>query len=130
MEYWGNFDDDLARVVGLEDTTILPTDIDYVFGNKDGKLSLPEFERFLAHFGFAKVASCANTADMVRVAIFGKVIDGSTVVTHAARSAWWDIGDGQWWDSQIGLENVIRHRLNDLTGATYGEVLECYGKQR
>lgn len=125
---------DFALAVGLENTVIADADIDYVYGNRDGKLTLAEFEKYLAHYGFTQHAPCKITPGVALVAVFGKKTGGEVLVTHAAapppasKGPMYRFGDGQWWWSQLGTGDTIVHRLDDLSGGYYGDLVGCYAK--
>lgn len=58
---------------------------------------------------------------MRKVVLFSK--DG--IPTHAAK----EIADGGWWESKLGREIRIIHRLEQLEGDEYGKVCRCYLKE-
>ena len=60
-----------------------------------------------------------GTKDVTVVALFGR----ATEPTHAARR---DAEDGTWWQSKLGSSWRIMHRLEELEGGMYGDVVAYF----
>jgi hypothetical protein len=106
-------------------------EVDSFYGDANGVVEVADFDSFYKSSGYGPSPSCALEAGKEKVALFGKRTtdprypDGWEP-THAARQAAASIPGGDWWESKEGKYKQIIHRLNDLAGRDYGEVIKCY----
>jgi len=93
--------------------------------NDNGIVEIEDFDCFYEKFGL-KICGEDGTNDnpeckIRKIALF--CINGTP--THTAK----EIADGGWWESKIGGDIRIVHRLNQLEGGIYGNVYRCYCKE-
>lgn len=93
-------------------------------GDKDGKVEVEDFDAFYKKKGYTKCgtssADCKPECKKRKVALFAK----AGKPTHAAK----EVADGGWWESKLGKHVKIIHRLDQLEGGFYGDVVRCYCK--
>jgi hypothetical protein len=108
----------IAWSVGITDRWIW-TEVDSVYGDKDGQVSVSDFDRFYAAFGYTISDDCQPEYQKRKIALF---VNEAGEPEHAAR----EMHDGGWWESKKGgLERIV-HQLEDMRGRTYGTVFRCY----
>jgi len=98
----------------------IDTQVDSVYGNKDGTLSFADFDAFYDTEGlYPQSAPDSNT----KVALFAK----GSAPQHAARTA--DVASCGTipFTSKLGKGPLIAHDLFQLEGSTYGKVARYYG---
>jgi hypothetical protein len=98
-------------------------EVDLIFGDMDGTVEISDFDDFYQQHGFAPAADCSFKAGKHKVALFGK----GTQPTHAARQSSDTPG---WWESKEGKEKKSLHKLTELEGGVYGDVIKCYERSQ
>jgi len=84
--------------------------------NEDKK----SFDEFYAYHGYNICnMDFRYNPNYSKIALYGK--DNNP--KHAAKQI-----DEIWWESKIGQSEIIRHKLFDLEGFKYGDVIEIYQK--
>jgi hypothetical protein len=106
--------------VGSDKTWTWDT-VDSVYGDDDGTVEVSDFDAFYKAFAYAPAANCSFEAGKHKVALFVK----SSIPQHAARQA---IGQPGWWESKEGQAKKSVHKLEELEGGEYGDVIKCYVK--
>jgi hypothetical protein len=115
----------IAFTVGLRNIWTWDV-VDSIFGNKNGLVEVADFDRFYSRYGYNTSASCAHEAGKQKVALYGY---GGIEPTHAALQK--DVkAPGEWWESKEGESKRIIHKLRDLEGVNYGQVIKCYERAR
>jgi hypothetical protein len=106
----------------ISDTTQwIDTQVDSVYGDKDGKLSFADFDAYYEKTeGFLPQA--APNSD-TKVALFAK----GSAPQHAARTASVDSCGAVPFTSKLGKGPLIAHDLYQLEGSVYGKVARYYG---
>ena len=100
--------------------------VDENFGDNDGVVEISDFDAYYKSKGFTvcgkSSGECQPECKIRKVALFA---DGGKP-THAAK----EVADGGWWESKIGKNIRIIHRLGQLEGehSVYGNVSRCYCK--
>ena len=93
-------------------------------GDDDGTVEISDFDEFYQDKGFTicgtSSADCRPECRKRKVALFAK--NGEP--THASK----EILDGGWWESKRGKNIKIMHKLDQMEGGDYGDVVRCYCK--
>ncbi len=114
----------IAHTVGINDEWVW-REVDF-YGDRDGTVSVEDFDQFYAAHGYVPSADCSHEAGKRKVALF---VNGG-VPTHAAvQAADPDAAQAGWWESKEGQAKVALHRLTDLEDDAdngYGTVATCY----
>ncbi len=91
-------------------------------GNNNKILDVEDFDNFYKNKGYTvcgnSLTECNPEYEKRKIAIFCK--DGKPM--HAAKEA----EDENWWESKLGSNIRIMHKLGQLEGEQYGEVCRCY----
>lgn len=119
-----------AKVVGAS-VFVSARDVDWAYGNRDGRASIDEFEKFFAAHGFNRASDCLFRTGWQKIALFQKNWsrpDGSRelIVSHAAVSS----KIPGWWESKLGRLDTLLHRLSSLEGERgLGTVARCFERR-
>ena len=106
--------------------------VDKAYGNYNGVVEVSDFDRFYLTYNYVPSAGCAQESGKEKVALYGKRTSDPKYPdgwepTHAARQVLQSIGgEGDWWESKEGDSKRIFHRLDELKGNNYGDVIKCY----
>ena len=91
-------------------------------GNNNKILDVSDFDNFYHSRGYAVCGDCIDDCkpekDMRKIALFYK----NGIPAHASKEA----TDNNWWESKLGGNIRIMHRLDQLEGDEYGHVCRCY----
>lgn len=94
-------------------------------GNKNSDVEISDFDEFYKKQGLTKCgessSECKPECKKRKVALFAKKGEPQ----HAAK----ETKDGGWWESKRGKNVKIIHRLDQLEGGFYGDVVRCYCKE-
>jgi hypothetical protein len=85
------------------------------------EVTVPAFVAAFATFGFSPTDQEELEPGWEKIALFA---DGNGVPTHAARQL-----PTARWTSKLGKLEDIEHELRDLTGTTYGSVVQIMKRQ-
>ena len=120
----------VAFAVGVTDR-LIDYEVDG-YTNKDGKLSVSDFDTYFTYGGYKVSADCSIQQDKEKIALFGEQTGTPPILTdkfHVAKQA---VGVDQtscpWFESKEGGSKRIIHRLQDLDGGEYDNLIKCYEK--
>jgi len=114
----------IALTVGVTGRWVWP-EVDG-YGNRDGVVTVTDFDAFYAAGGYTVAANCSREAGKEKIALYGETDTSGTVIPlHAARQAAVPVG-GFLFESKEGAFKQIVHDLDDLEGGSYGAIIKCY----
>ena len=91
-------------------------------GNNNNILDMSDFDNFYRNRGYVIcgdcISDCTPEKNMRKIALFCK----NKIPQHASKEA----ADDNWWESKLGGNIRIMHRLEQLEGEMYGRVCRCY----
>lgn len=91
------------------------------WGNNNKIVEIEDFDRFYQSFGYEicgkSIQDCTSKKGLKKIALFCK----DEKPQHAAKES----KDG-WWESKLGNNIKIMHRLEQMEGGYYGNVCRCY----
>jgi hypothetical protein len=98
------------------------------YGDRDGIVTVPDFDAFYTAGGYTVAANCLREAGKEKIALYGETDASGTVrPKHAARQVALSIAGGAFlFESKEGRNKQIIHNLGDLEGGSYGSVIKCY----
>jgi len=97
-------------------------------------------QKFLTISLIVSIGGCSDVSltqnslpQEAEIVLYGKESGGGVYeVSHAARKMKCDCGAGRWlmFESKLGHNARIEHRINQLNGTEYGEPYRYYKKKR
>ena len=106
-------------------------EVDIYYGNNDGIVTVEDFDLYYFYGGYTVSDNCEQVAGKHKIALWGKINNkGEIEPTHAAsQSTLPNLPGSDWWETKEGDFKTIIHKLNDISGTRYGEVIKCYERQ-
>lgn len=91
-------------------------------GNNNKILDVSDFDNFYRDKGYVICGDCIDDCkpekNMRKIALFCKY----KIPQHASK----ETADNNWWESKLGGDIRIIHRLEQLEGQEYGHICRCY----